>query len=582
IFLPFIWPFKEKKLQLRAIFVIFCLVGSSILNVLVPRQMGAMIDSLTKYAQGDHTYNIWLPSIIYIALRFANGSSGISLLQKWLWNPIEQYSYGALTTASHSHMMNLSSDFHDSKITSDLIQAIFGGRSISLLLEAVFFQIVPMSIDLLLAIGYLASQFGPYMGLMLMITVVLYIYTSTKLHAYRARKRRNFINMFRKQINVGEESLDFWSTASLFNMIFYEECRYASAVKEHLESKQTYEISSYLVDVAQGLIMSINLLSVLWFGFYQVTYNHKSIGQFTTLLMYWTQLSGPMNFLSTIYRSLMNSMMDAEQLLKLFQTKPTIVDLPNSEPLKLSGGLISFRNVSFAYDTRKSTLKNISFAAPPGKIIALVGETGGGKSTILKLIDRFYDIDAGSISIDGQDIRNVTLSSLRECVGFVPQDPVLFNDTIMNNVRYAKLSATKEEVFEACKAAAIHEKILNFPDGYNSKVGDRGIKLSGGEKQRIAIARVVLKRPDVILLDEATSAVDTETENSIQKGLKKMFEGRTTLIVAHRLSTIMNADYIYVVMNGEIIEKGTHKDLILKNGKYKELWSQQVFGRVFI
>lgn len=192
-------------------------------------------------------------------------------------------------------MMNLSSDFHDSKITSDLIQAIFGGRSISLLLEAVFFQIVPMSIDLLLAVGYLASQFGPYMGLMLMITVFLYIYTSTKLHAYRARKRRNFINMFRKQINIGEESLDFWSTASLFNMIFYEECRYARAVKEHLESKQTYEISSYLVDVAQGLIMSINLLSVLWFGFYQVTYNDKSIGQFTTLLMYWSQLSGKLS-----------------------------------------------------------------------------------------------------------------------------------------------------------------------------------------------------------------------------------------------------------------------------------------------
>ncbi|KHJ33700.1 putative abc transporter [Erysiphe necator] len=582
IFLPYIWPFREKTLQLRAVLVVFCLMGSSALNILVPRQMGTMIDSLTKYAQGDHTYNIWLPLITYTALRFANGGSGISLLRKWLWNPIEQHSYGALTTASHSHLMNLSSDFHDSKITSDLIQAIFGGRSISLLLEAVFFQIIPMSIDLSLAICYLSSQFGPYMGLILMITIVLYIYTSTKLHAHRAKKRRNFITMFRKQINIGEESLDFWSTASLFNMILYEKSRYVNAVKEHLESKNKYENSSYLVDLSQGLIMALNLLSVLCFGFYQVTYNGKTIGQFTTLLVYWAQLSGPMNFLSTIYKSFVNSMMDAEQLLKLFHTKPTINDLPNSKPLKLKGGFISFDRVSFAYDTRKDTLKNISFAAPSGKTVALVGETGGGKSTILKLIDRFYDVKAGSISIDGQDIRNVTTSSLRESIGFVPQDPILFNDTIMNNIRYAKLSATNEEVFEACKASAIHEKILNFPDGYESKVGDRGIKLSGGEKQRIAIARVILKRPEVILLDEATSSVDTETEKTIHKSLNKIFKDRTTLIVAHRLSTIMDADYIYVVMNGEIIEKGTHKDLILENGKYKKLWSQQVCGRSFL
>lgn len=224
--------------------------------------------------------------------------------------------------------------------------------------------------------------------------------------------------------------------------------------------------------------------------------------------------------------------MDAERLLELFQTKPTITDSPNSKPLKLAEGQVEFNNVSFAYDERKPTLKKVSFVVPSGKTVALVGETGGGKTTILKLIDRFYDCTNGSISIDGQDIRDVTLNSLRASIGVVPQDPLMFHDTIMNNIRYARLSATDEEVYDACRAAALHDKIMGFPDGYKSKVGDRGVKLSGGEKQRVAIARAMLKQPEIILLDEATSAVDTETEAHIQKGFRTLCEGRTTFIVA--------------------------------------------------
>jgi len=265
------------------------------------------------------------------------------------------------------------------------------------------------------------------------------------------------------------------------------------------------------------------------------------------------------------------------RLLELFQTKPTIVDAPGAKPLKLGDGVVRFDNVSFAYDERKPTLTDVSFVVPSGKTVALVGETGGGKSTILKLIDRFYEVTSGSISIDGQDIRQVTLDSLRERIGVVPQEPMLFNDTIMNNIRYARLSATDEEVHEACRAAAIHDKIKTFPDGYDSKVGDRGVKLSGGEKQRVAIARAILKRPDIILLDEATSAVDTETEQLIQEGFKTLCQDRTTFVVAHRLSTIMKADHIVVVMNGKIVEQGSHDELIHTNGKYHDLWSKQIF-----
>lgn len=245
-----------------------------------------------------------------------------------------------------------------------------------------------------------------------------------------------------------------------------------------------------------------------------------------------TQTAGPLSFFSNMYRNISYGLMDAERLLELFQTKPTIKDDPEAKPLKLVSGEVVFKNVSFAYDERKPTLKNVSFVVPSGKTVALVGETGGGKTTILKLIDRFYDCNTGGISIDGQDIRDVTLESLRASIGVVPQDPLMFHDSVMNNIRYARLTASDEEVYEACRAAAIHDKIMAFPDGYKSKVGDRGVKLSGGEKQRVAIARAILKDPEIILLDEATSAVDTETEFHIQEGFRKLCKDRTTFIVA--------------------------------------------------
>ncbi|KAE9376692.1 hypothetical protein N431DRAFT_330918 [Stipitochalara longipes BDJ] len=576
VFLPYLWPFHSKALQFRAVLVGFCLLASNALNVLVPNQMGVMIDSLTKYAQGDEKTNIWLPVVVYTVLRFVSGGACIGWIRRWLWIPLEQYSYDALSTASHAHLMSLSSDFHDNKTSSDLSQAVHGGRSVADLLETVCFQVIPMFIDLAIAFAYLWSLFGAYMGLMMAATVISYLYITTKLYARRASKRRDYITIYRKEWTIGQQSLDGWSTASLFNMIPYERHRYACAVKDHMKSKRVYEMSSQAISAAQGLVMTLGLLGALWLGVYQVAYDGKSVGKFTTLLVYWAQLQSPLIFFSTMYRQISYSLMDAERLLELFQTKPTITDMPNAKPLKFGKGLVKFDRVSFAYDERKPTLKDVSFEVPPGKTVAIVGETGGGKSTILKLIDRFYDVKSGSISIDSQDIRDVCLESLREKIGVVPQDPMLFNDSIMNNIRYARITASDKEVYEACKAAAVHEKIMSFPDGYNSKVGDRGVKLSGGEKQRVAIARAILKQPEIILLDEATSAVDTETEQLIQEGFKTLCNGRTTFIVAHRLSTIMKADHILVLMNGEIVEEGSHNDLIHKKGKYHDLWSKQI------
>ncbi|KAH7403640.1 hypothetical protein BKA64DRAFT_574026, partial [Cadophora sp. MPI-SDFR-AT-0126] len=581
MFFPYVWPYHNRILQFRAVLVGFCLLATNALNVLVPNQMGVMIDRLTNYHNGDKASSIWLPIAIYAALRFISGGAGIGWLKKWLWMPLEQYSYDALSTASHAHLMSLSSDFHDNKNSSDLTQAVHGGRSVTELLDIVCFQVVPMFIDLTVAFAYLWSLFGAYMGLMMVSTVVSYLYITTKLYSRRAELRREYITIYRREWTMGQQSLDGWSTASLFNMIPYERHRYSGAVKEHMQSKGNYEMSSQAIGATQALILTLGLLGALWLGVYQVAYEGQSVGKFTTLLVYWGQLQSPLTFFSTMYRQISHSLMDAERLLELFQTKPTIVDAPDAKPLKLGDGLVKFENVSFAYDERKPTLTDVSFIVPSGKTVALVGETGGGKSTILKLIDRFYEVTSGSISIDDQDIRHVTLDrqvrSLREKIGVVPQEPMLFNDTIMNNIRYARLSASDKEVHEACRAAAIHDKIVSFPDGYNSKVGDRGVKLSGGEKQRVAIARAILKRPEIILLDEATSAVDTETEQLIQEGFKTLCQGRTTFVVAHRLSTIMKADHIVVVMNGKIVEQGSHDELIHKNGKYHDLWSKQIF-----
>ena len=312
---------------------------------------------------------------------------------------------------------------------------------------------------------------------------------------------------------------------------------------------------------------------------WEISSGRKPVGNFVTLIMYWSAIVSPLGRLTYTFRYLSKTLIDAERVLQLLKTKPTVEEPANPKELEVTAGRVEFKDVDFAYDERKPILKKVSFVAEPGQTVALVGETGGGKSTLLKLMFRFYDVTSGSITIDGQDVRDVSTASLREALGVVPQDPSLFNHPILDNVRYARLDATDDECHEACRAAAVHDKIMSFPDGYQSKVGERGVKLSGGELQRLAIARVLVKEPRVVLLDEATSAVDSATEQTIQLAFHRLSAGRTTFVVAHRLSTIMAADVILVVDHGEIVERGTHEELLLKGGKYWELWTKQTLGK---
>ncbi len=373
------------------------------------------------------------------------------------------------------------------------------------------------------------------------------------------------------------DSLVSYESVKYFNAEAYEFKRFRDAVCAFQKQEYTLHISLNIMNIVQNLVFTLGLMITCFIAAYQVTIGQRPVGDFVSLLTYMAQLQAPLNFFGTFYRSIQMAMINSERLLELFKERPTVVDKPGVKELPYCEGEVRFNDVQFAYDPRKPALRGLDFTCAPGTTTALVGESGGGKSTVFRLLFRFYNLGGGSIQIDGHDVvKDVTIDSVRRCIGVVPQDTVLFNETLMYNLKYANPSASDEEVFEACRAASIHEKILNFPDGYNTKVGERGLKLSGGEKQRVAIARTILKDPRIILLDEATAALDTETEEHIQSALVKLSQGRTTLVIAHRLSTITTADQILVLHAGRVAESGTHDELLDMQGRYASMWRKQI------
>ncbi|KUI66851.1 Heavy metal tolerance protein [Cytospora mali] len=600
LFLPYVWPVNNRGLQVRAVLVGLCLLINNGLNVLIPTQIGIVTNTLTNSFNTSRAsslnsppislYNTqdspkspsawdspWIQVLIFAGLKLSASEAGVSLLRKRLWLPVEFYSERAIVEAAHSHVMNLDANFHDTQSLSDVLVAIQNGQSISEMLETICFQALPNLIDLVVAFIYLSVMFGPYEGFITISTSVLFLYISTTVIARLRSARETEISAYFEEHYVLQSGISGWSTVSSFNQVQYEQDRYSSAIQDRIAKQKVVWIGYMLAHAFQYLVLLAGLLAGLFLAVYQVTHGIIRPGAFLTLLTYWSQLMSPLSFFAGLGRSISRNLLQAERLLDIMQTKPSVVNKPNAPPFQFKAGSVQFKDVKFSYDNKKQVLKHIDFSVQPGTTIAFVGQTGAGKSTILKLLDRFYDVTEGCIKIDGQDIREVDLHSLRAHIGVVPQNPSLFNDTIMSNIRYAKLEATDEEVFEACRAAAIHDQILGFSDGYETRVGERGIKLSGGELQRVAIARAILRQPKIVLLDEATSAIDTETEFLIQQALRRLCKNRTTFIVAHRLSTIVNADRIVVVANGEILEQGNHETLIAAGGKYADLWSKQIF-----
>lgn len=533
LFFPYLWPSTSLRLQLTVVICFTIVLLQRLMNLLVPYQIGVVTDRLAGEEDGDGPRMPWLEISLLILYKLVQGSSGLlGAARSVLWIPVAQYSYAALSTASFEHVHGLSLEFHLGKRTGEVLSALSKGAAINVFLEQVTFQVLPMLIDLGVAIAYFAIAFDAYYSLTVSVLTFWYLYATIRLAQWRAEARRQMINADREEDAVKSDSMMSYETVKYFGAEDYEFERYRSAVRVYQKAEYKVTLSLQVMNLTQNMIFMLGLLVVSFIAAYQVTTKQRQVGQFVTLITYMAQLQGPLNYFGTFYRSVQSAMISGERLLELFKEQPSVVDELGAAEMPSCEGQIRFENVKFSYDQRKPALEGLTFTCPPGTTTALVGESGGGKSTVFRLLFRFYNFQEGSIQLDGHDVRNVTIKSLRSHIGVVPQDTILFNETLMYNLRYADQNATDEEIYAACRAASIHDKIMTFPDGYQTKVGERGLRLSGGEKQRVAIARTIIKNPRIIMLDEATAALDSETEQNIQEALQKLAEGRTMLVIA--------------------------------------------------
>ena len=573
--LPRLWPAGRTDLRARVVMAMIALIGAKIVTVYVPFLYKEAVDRLSPETAAAAAV------VVPVALIVAYGVGRILMvalaqLRDAVFAKVGQNAVRELAVETFRHLHALSLRFHLERRTGGLSRVIERGtKGIDFLLRFSLFNIVPTIIELILVCIILAYAFDVRYAAVTAVTVIVYMIFTFAVTEWRTRFRRQMNDLDTEANTKAVDSLLNYETVKYFGNEDHEAQRFdrSMAGYEHAAVKTTTSLS--LLNTGQTLIFTAGLAALMLMAAQGIADGILTVGAFVMVNAYLIQLYQPLNLLGTVYREIRQALIDMETMFDLLQVPPEIRDAAHAQPLAVAGGELVFEHVGFFYDPDRRILDDVSFRVPAGRTLAIVGPSGAGKSTISRILYRFYDISEGCVRIDGQDIRDVTQASLRAAIGMVPQDTVLFNDTIRYNIRYGRPDASDAEVEAAARLAQIAGFIERLPKGYETRVGERGLKLSGGEKQRVAIARTILKNPPILLLDEATSALDTHTEKEIQAALKGISENRTTLIIAHRLSTVIDADEILVLEQGRVMERGRHDDLLAKGGIYADMWNRQ-------
>ena len=577
--LPYLWPEHDPGAKVRVVLAMGLLLAAKVATVYVPVIYGRIVDAL---APRDNTAVLVIPVALVIAYGLLRvGSSVFGELRDALFAKVQQRAVRTAARRTFEHLHALSLRFHLDRQTGALARAIDrGSQGIQSVLRLAVFNVVPTVIELLLVTAIIWHLFDWRFAAITFAAVVSYAGFTMSFATWRSRIRRTMNDTDNDASTKALDSLLNYETVKYFGNEPHEAARYDAALARYERAAVRVQVSLNVLNIGQAFIIAAGLTLIMLMATREVHGGTMTVGQFVLVNTYLMQLYQPLGFLGMVYMTIKQGLVDMEQMFRLLEVDREIADRPNAKALAAHlsdgpAGELRFEGVHFGYRPDRTILKGIDFTVPAGRKLAIVGPTGAGKSTISRLLFRFYDVTQGSIRIDGEDIRNVTQESLRAAIGVVPQDTVLFNDTIRYNIAYGRVGATQDEIEHAAALAQVHEFIASLPEGYDTRVGERGLKLSGGEKQRVAIARTILKDPRILILDEATSALDTGTEQDIQAALRAVSRHRTTLVIAHRLSTVVDADEIIVLQDGRVAERGRHAALLARDGLYARMWALQ-------
>jgi ATP-binding cassette, subfamily B, heavy metal transporter len=577
---PYIWPAGRPDLRWRVVFALIALIIAKLITLAVPIAYKSIVDVLTGEATGKEITAVGLAaSPVFLIIAYGVGRVLMVLFAQFrdVWfTVVAQHAVRALANRTFRHLHALSLRFHLERRTGGLNRVIERGvTGVDTIVRMAVLNSIPTAVELLMISGLVAYYFGWVYVLVVLATVGLYVCFTFWASEQRIAIRRDMNESDTEAHSKAVDSLLNYETVKYFGNEELEGRRFDASMARYEKAAIRTYTSLGLLNTGQAVIFTVGTVICMLLASRDVASGTLTIGDFVMINAILMQLYLPLNFMGMVYREIKQGLIDIETMFALLHEPPEILDRPGAKPLRVDKGEIRFENVSFAYDPERQILKGISFEVPAGKMVAIVGPSGAGKSTISRILFRFYELSGGRVLIDGQNISDVTQASLRAAIGMVPQDTVLFNDTIEYNIRYGRPEAGRAEVREAAKLAQIDDFIMVMPQGYDALVGERGLKLSGGEKQRVAIARTILKAPPILMLDEATSALDSHTEREIQDALERVARERTSLVIAHRLSTVVHADNIIVLDHGEIVEQGTHVELLARGGLYASLWARQ-------